>query len=197
MRMRCSAASRIEPDETPVAVTGGGEVLRNPSNAELGRAIGLGSAGLAASAVRRRRRGCGAGRARRRPLRGLGGPRRSGRRRDRIRRSGRHLGPDRELSRLSGRGLRQRADPESNGPGGQVRGAAERAGRGRGAEERARQARDRALERRDSDRPQRHRRHRAPSTAVSMSPGWRNSKVAASTTPPPRPRRSYAPATRS
>jgi thioredoxin reductase (NADPH) len=35
----------IEPDETPVAVTGGGEVLRNPSNAELGRAIGLGSAG--------------------------------------------------------------------------------------------------------------------------------------------------------
>jgi thioredoxin reductase (NADPH) len=35
----------IEPAETPVAVTGGGEVLRNPSNAELGRAIGLGSAG--------------------------------------------------------------------------------------------------------------------------------------------------------
>ncbi len=35
----------IEPGETPVAVTGGGEVLRNPSNAELGRAIGLGSAG--------------------------------------------------------------------------------------------------------------------------------------------------------
>src|SRR5438552_1533746 len=35
----------IEPGETPVAVTGGGDVLRNPSNAELGRAIGLGSAG--------------------------------------------------------------------------------------------------------------------------------------------------------
>ena len=35
----------IKPDETPVAITGGGEVLRNPSNAELGRAIGLGSAG--------------------------------------------------------------------------------------------------------------------------------------------------------
>jgi thioredoxin reductase (NADPH) len=35
----------IDPAETPVAVTGGGEVLRNPSNAELGRAIGLGSAG--------------------------------------------------------------------------------------------------------------------------------------------------------
>ena len=35
----------IEPSETPVAVTAGGEVLRNPDNAELGRAIGLGSAG--------------------------------------------------------------------------------------------------------------------------------------------------------
>ena len=35
----------IEPSEIPVAVTGGGEVLRNPSNAELGRAIGLGSGG--------------------------------------------------------------------------------------------------------------------------------------------------------
>ena len=43
--MRCSMALAIEPAETPVAVTGGGEVLRNPSNAELGRAIGLGSAG--------------------------------------------------------------------------------------------------------------------------------------------------------
>jgi len=35
----------IEPSETPVAVTAGGEVLRNPDNAELGRAIGLGSRG--------------------------------------------------------------------------------------------------------------------------------------------------------
>jgi thioredoxin reductase (NADPH) len=35
----------VEPNQTPVAVTGAGEVLRNPSNAELGRAIGLGSAG--------------------------------------------------------------------------------------------------------------------------------------------------------
>jgi thioredoxin reductase (NADPH) len=35
----------IEPDETPVAITGGGEVLRNPSNAEMGRALGLGSSG--------------------------------------------------------------------------------------------------------------------------------------------------------
>ena len=89
----------IEPGETPVAVTGGGEVLRNPSNAELGGAIGLGSAGsppplcdvvvvgagpagLAAALTRPRGR-------------------RSGRRRSRIRRPGRHLRPDRELSRLS------------------------------------------------------------------------------------------------
>jgi thioredoxin reductase (NADPH) len=35
----------VEPGETPVAVTAGGEVLRNPSNSELGRAIGLGSSG--------------------------------------------------------------------------------------------------------------------------------------------------------
>ncbi len=39
------SALAIDPDETPVAITGGGEVLRNPSNADLGRAIGLGSAG--------------------------------------------------------------------------------------------------------------------------------------------------------
>ena len=42
-RRHCSAASRIEPDETPVVIAGGGEILRNPTNAELGRAIGLGS----------------------------------------------------------------------------------------------------------------------------------------------------------
>jgi thioredoxin reductase (NADPH) len=35
----------IEPDQTPVVVASGGEVLRNPSNAELGRAMGLGSRG--------------------------------------------------------------------------------------------------------------------------------------------------------
>ncbi len=35
----------IEPTETPVAIASDGEVLRNPTNAELGRAIGLGSAG--------------------------------------------------------------------------------------------------------------------------------------------------------
>jgi thioredoxin reductase (NADPH) len=35
----------IEPDQTPVVIAGGGEVLRNPSSAELGRAIGFGSPG--------------------------------------------------------------------------------------------------------------------------------------------------------
>jgi thioredoxin reductase (NADPH) len=33
----------IEPHQTPVVIASGGEVLRNPSTAELGRAIGLGS----------------------------------------------------------------------------------------------------------------------------------------------------------
>jgi thioredoxin reductase (NADPH) len=35
----------IEPDQTPVVIAPGGEILRNPSNADLGGAIGLGSAG--------------------------------------------------------------------------------------------------------------------------------------------------------
>jgi thioredoxin reductase (NADPH) len=35
----------VEPGETPVVIAGGGEILRNPSNAELGGAIGLGSPG--------------------------------------------------------------------------------------------------------------------------------------------------------
>jgi thioredoxin reductase (NADPH) len=37
----------VKPDETPVVIASGGEILRNPSNAELGRAIGLGSSGPA------------------------------------------------------------------------------------------------------------------------------------------------------
>jgi thioredoxin reductase (NADPH) len=37
----------VEPEETPVVLAGGGEILRNPSNAELGEAIGLGSASRA------------------------------------------------------------------------------------------------------------------------------------------------------
>jgi thioredoxin reductase (NADPH) len=39
----------IKPGETPVAVAAGGEILRNPSSAELGRAIGLGSSGRSPS----------------------------------------------------------------------------------------------------------------------------------------------------
>lgn len=39
------AGLSIEPDETPVVIASGGEVLRRPSSAELGRAIGLGSRG--------------------------------------------------------------------------------------------------------------------------------------------------------
>lgn len=40
------AGLSIEPDETPVVIASGGEVLRRPSSAELGRAIGLGSRGV-------------------------------------------------------------------------------------------------------------------------------------------------------
>jgi thioredoxin reductase (NADPH) len=35
----------LEPDQTPVVIQGNGEILRNPSNAELGRALGFGSKG--------------------------------------------------------------------------------------------------------------------------------------------------------
>jgi thioredoxin reductase (NADPH) len=35
----------VKPDQTPVVIASGGEILRNPSNAELGKAIGLGSQG--------------------------------------------------------------------------------------------------------------------------------------------------------
>jgi len=35
----------VEPNDTPVVLVGDGEILRNPSNAELGRSIGLGSPG--------------------------------------------------------------------------------------------------------------------------------------------------------
>ncbi len=36
---------KIAPEETPVVIVGKGELLRNPSNAELGRVLGLGSRG--------------------------------------------------------------------------------------------------------------------------------------------------------
>jgi Thioredoxin reductase len=35
----------VEPNQTPVVIASGGEILRNPSNAELGRTLGLGSTG--------------------------------------------------------------------------------------------------------------------------------------------------------
>jgi thioredoxin reductase (NADPH) len=35
----------IEPEETPVVIASDGEILRNPSNAEVGRAIGIGAEG--------------------------------------------------------------------------------------------------------------------------------------------------------
>ena len=37
----------VGPDETPVVIVGAGEVLRNPSNEELARSLGLGSSGTA------------------------------------------------------------------------------------------------------------------------------------------------------
>jgi thioredoxin reductase (NADPH) len=39
------AGLAVEPDQTPVVIASGGEILRNPTNAELGESIGLGSRG--------------------------------------------------------------------------------------------------------------------------------------------------------
>ena len=61
------------------------------------------------------------GRARRRRLRRLGGPRHAGDREHRARRPGRDLAADRELPRLPGRDQRHRADQPRGHPGAQVR----------------------------------------------------------------------------
>ncbi len=111
----------VTPEECPIVLLGPGDVLRNPSNAELARALGLrppsasettcdlivvggGPAGLAAGGVRR-----------------LGGPLdgRAGSARDR--RPGRNLVEDRELPRLPSGDLRRRARRARDDPGAEVR----------------------------------------------------------------------------
>jgi thioredoxin reductase (NADPH) len=37
---------QVKPDETPVVIASGGEILRNPTNEELGRSMGIGSRGV-------------------------------------------------------------------------------------------------------------------------------------------------------
>ena len=130
----------------------GGEILRNPSNAELGRRSAS-VRGLAAAALRRGRRRRRTRRARGRPLRGLGGPRRPGGGGDA---SGGQAGTsaqDRELPRLSGGRLRQRADPAGDVQAGKFGARLNVPAAARRAAKRARPARDRALERRDGDGP--------------------------------------------
>ena len=125
----------VEPDETPVVIASGGEILRNPTNAELGTGDRPRLEGRAAGALRRGRRRRRAGRARRVALRRVRGARRPERRGRRHRRPGRHIGQDRELPRLPRRGVGQRAGPAGRRPGAQVRCAPDRAGRGRRTEE--------------------------------------------------------------
>jgi len=45
----------VEPNQTPVVIASGGEILRNPSNAELGRTLGPRLHGVDAGPLRRRR----------------------------------------------------------------------------------------------------------------------------------------------
>ena len=98
----------VAPDETPVVIWAG-QVMRNPSSAELARAIGLKLPRAPVTAVRPRRRRRRSGRDRRGRVRRIGGSRDGRARRRRRRRPGRHHLADRELPRLPLRDLRPRA----------------------------------------------------------------------------------------
>ena len=119
----------VTPEETPVVIWRGREVLRNPSNAELARRIGL-RAELAGGHLRPARGGNRAVRACGRRLRRLGGPRDGRARRGRDRWAGRDLVEDRELPRLPVRDLGRGARRARDDPGREVRRADQRAGGG-------------------------------------------------------------------
>ena len=103
---------RCRPQDTPVVIWGP-EVLRNPTNTELARRVGLAGprhgAGRMPGCVRSRRGGRRSGRAGRGGVRRLGRSHHGGHRGDRDRRTGGDLFEDRELSRIPGRDLRRRA----------------------------------------------------------------------------------------
>ena len=118
-RRRWSPA--LDPEQIPLVRLPGGAELHRPSNGELSRALGigleLGDARGGRPADRRRR----PGRARRRRLRRLRGPRHAADREHGARRPGRHLAADRELPRLPRRDQRHRTDQPRDHPGAQVR----------------------------------------------------------------------------
>ena len=120
----------VDPGQLPIVLCPGGQLLRNPSETELARCIGLvrpidpdrlydvaivgaGPAGLATAVY------AGVGRA-------LG----PGARLPRVRRPGRRLGADRELSGLSDRHHRHGPDGARLQPGAEVRGRDGDPGRG-------------------------------------------------------------------
>ena len=186
----CSAGSAIEPDETPVVVASDGEILRNPGNAELGRALGLGSPGAPPALCDVIVVGAGPAGLAAALYAASEGLDIQGVEAIAHRRPGRNLDQDRELPRLPRGRLRAASSPSAPPSGGEVRGAADDAGRGRRSSQRAGTARDQAVERRGRDGAHGRDRHRAPSTAASTSRGSRSSRAAACTTPRLRRRRS-------
>ena len=112
----------LQPDELPLVRLPGGAELRNPSNGQLWRALGIGlELGPAGGGRPGGDRGRPGG-SRRGRLRGLRGAQDARRREHRARRPGRGLTPDRELPRLSSGDQRHGAGQPRDHPGAQVRG---------------------------------------------------------------------------
>ena len=132
-RARWSSASTSRPAELPIVLCPGGQLLRNPTESELARCLGLVSADRSRPRLRRGDRRRRAGRARRRRLRGLRGAVGAGARLPRLRRPGRRLGADRELPRLPDRHQRHGADGARLQPGAEVRRRDGHPGRGAAA----------------------------------------------------------------
>jgi hypothetical protein len=111
----------VDRAELPIVLCPGGQLLRNPGEAELARCLGLIARVRLREGVRRRDRGRGSGRTRRGRLRGLGRSVRPAARLSLVRWPGRRVGADRELSRFPDRDQRHGADGARPQPGAEVR----------------------------------------------------------------------------
>ena len=109
----------VSPQDTPVVIWGG-EVLRNPTNTELGRRVGTAGTRHSARRIRRRRGGRWSGRPGRGRVRRFRRPDHRGHGADRNRRTGRDVIENRELPRIPGRDLGCRPGRTGRSAGRQV-----------------------------------------------------------------------------
>ena len=130
-RGRCSSASTSSRRELPIVLCPNGQMLRNPSESELARCIGLVAPDRPDQGLRRRDRRRRPGRARGGRLRRVRGPLGARARLPRVRRPGGRVGAHRELSRLSDRHHRHGAHGARLQPGAEVRRRDGDPGRGR------------------------------------------------------------------